>query len=405
MHARNPTILQLGAGRLLIHSIEILRKYGFTVHAVDRNPQAPGFLRADGHASIDICNVEAITDYARRIGADAILPVNEAGVIPAAEASAKLDLASLPPDVALRCCDKSLMRACWQAAGLPQPSYAIANTPEQITKEGGKLGYPFILKPTLNSGSRGVSLVPDEKQLPWSISFAKSNSRNGKYIVEEFISGTEITAEGLVQNGHVSILAKSDKEHQDHQNFRVAMALNYPARLSQSLLEQIDEVVTRAALALGIQNGAFHCECIVKDFEVYLIEMGGRPGGGNIFSQIVEAVSGICMPVAFANILLGKHTNLIPLRQNGACYKFFAPHAGVFKGVTGLEEARAEPGILDFGFSLEPGTVVGPIAGDADRPGHVVATGKTREEAIENANRAIKKLHYDMDASEEPRIT
>jgi hypothetical protein len=54
------------------------------------------------------------------------------------------------------------------------------------------------------------------------------------------------------------------------------------------------------------------------------------------------------------------------------------------------------PGILDLGFHMAPGTRVGSIAEDADRPGFVVAAGKDREEAIANASRAIAALRYDL---------
>jgi hypothetical protein len=68
----------------------------------------------------------------------------------------------------------------------------------------------------------------------------------------------------------------------------------------------------------------------------------------------------------------------------------------MFRRALGVAEAIRLPGILDFGFQMEPGTVVSPIAGDADRPGHVVATGDTREQAMENADRAIASVRYVM---------
>ena len=79
--------LQLGAGRLMRHSLRQLRASGLSVHALDRNPHAPGFAEADGFAAIDIADAKGIASYARSIAAEAILAVNEAGVLGAARAS------------------------------------------------------------------------------------------------------------------------------------------------------------------------------------------------------------------------------------------------------------------------------------------------------------------------------
>jgi hypothetical protein len=62
----------------------------------------------------------------------------------------------------------------------------------------------------------------------------------------------------------------------------------------------------------------------------------------------------------------------------------------------GVAEASRLPGILDFGFHMNPGTVVSAIGGDADRPGYAVTTGDTREQAIEYADRAIASIRYVM---------
>jgi biotin carboxylase len=102
------------------------------------------------------------------------------------------------------------------------------------------------------------------------------------------------------------------------------------------------------------------------------------------------------MPQALTRLLLGENPDIRPVHHRGACYKFFAPPLGVFQEALGVSEASQFPGILDFGFHMRPGTVVSAIAGDADRPGYAVTTGDTREEAIENADRAIASIRYVM---------
>jgi biotin carboxylase len=394
MTTKARSVLQLGAGRLMCHSIRKLQQIGFRTLAVDQDVNAPGFALVEDHAPIDVRDTGSVVRYASSKGVDLILAVNEPGVLTAAEASQQLGLPNIPPDVARRCLHKGLMREAWQRAGLPQPVFTIVRSADAIADAANSIGYPVILKPARNWGSRGVSRVAEPSDLSWSIEFASTNCPDGDFIVEQCLFGTEMTIEGLVKCGQLQVLAQSDKEPQQHSRYRVAMALNYPARFAQWQLDRATEVVTKAAQALGIENGSFHCECMVTETEVFLLEMAVRPGGGHIFGQIVEASSGVCMPQILVRLLLGEDPDIRPRYQRGACYKFFSPPPGVFQRATGVEEARQLPGILDFGFHMRPGTSVSSIAGDADRPGYAVATAETRDEAIENANRAIASVKY-----------
>lgn len=394
---KNKILLQLGAGPLMVHSIKKIKELSIKVYAIDRNPNAPGFKFADGFKPIDLIDEKGVLNYAKEIKADAIMAVNEFGVISAAKACKALGLIGLDPEVALKCLDKGLMRECWGKAKLPQPKFIVVENTADIPKAVKAIKYPAVLKPAMNCGSRGVSVIHDSSELKFGIEFAKNNCRNNRYVVEEFIEGTEMTIEGLAQDGVPTILGWSDKEAQRHTNFLVAMALNYPAKFSQKKLKLVEKVVKGAAIALGIKNGAIHCEVLVNEKGVYLVEMGGRPGGGHIFGQVAEATSGVCMPQELAKILLGEKADVKPKYQKGACYKFFSPPNGLFIKAHGEDKAKKLPNILDFGFEMKPKTIIGPISGDADRPGFVVSSGRTREEAIKNANKAISMMRYKIE--------
>jgi biotin carboxylase len=396
LSVRTKTILQLGAGRWMLHSMRLLRRAGFRVHAADRNPSAPGFAVADGYAEIDIVDADAITQYARDIHADLIMVVNGAGVISGSLASKQLGLPGLPPEVAVRSQDKGLCRERWRAAGLLQPDYRVVRAPNEIAQAAEELGYPVVIKPARKWGSRGVSVVHNVSQLPWAIDFALAEGHDGQVVVEQCVRGTEVSVEGLVHNGRSQVLAIGDKEMQDHPRYRVGMVLNYPAAMPQAQLDAIDNTISRAIRAMGIENGAFDADCMVNSEGVFLLEINPRPGGGHIFGQVVEAVSGVCMPLAYVEILLGQPVDIRPKFQRGVCYKFFCPPSGIFRSVDGLEEAREMPGVLDMDFQMTPGQRVTPVAADADRPGFVVATGKDRDEAIHHADRALGVLRYDL---------
>jgi biotin carboxylase len=381
----------------MTHSILRLKEAGYQVFAVDRNPVAPGLALVDGFAPVDIVDADAVAEYAQTIGVDLILVINGGGVTSGAVASYRLGLPGLPPEVALRSQNKGRSRDCWKAAGICQPEYRVVRTHAEFEEAADAIGFPLVIKPTTKWGSRGVSMIHEASELSWAIDFAAHGAMSGEYIVEKAIAGIEVSVEGLVQHGRPQVLAIGDKEMQDHPRFRVGMVLNYPAGLPPFQIQAIEETVGRAVQALDIENGAFDAECMVNEAGVFILEINPRPGGGHIFGQIVEAVSGVCMPVAYAKILLGEDVDIRPRYQKGTCYKFFCPPPGVFRGVSGLEEARRMPGVLDLWFDMAPGAWVRPIEADADRPGLVVALGEDRATAIQNANQAIGRLKFDIE--------
>lgn len=389
-------VLQLGGGVLMMRSIQKIQELGYEVFCVDMNPQAPAFAVADGHAAVNISDVEGVGRYADEIGADVVLALNDAGVLPAVYANKKRGLKCYDPEQVKFFTDKGYMRERWKECGVKQPDFEICTTAEEIAQAISRIGFPCIVKPCMMWGSRGVSKVNSERDVAFATQFAMENARGSRYIVEEFMSGTEVSIEGLFKDGKAFILAKADKQLQQHDNYRVTIQINYEAALSEAILHEIDELVAKAGEAMGFESGALHAECMVTPEGVKMIEMAGRPGGGHIFGAIVEAVSGVSMPQALTRILLGEDIDPRAKYHRGACYKFFNAPEGIYQSLDFLPEAAAMPGIIDIGFTMAQGTVVRTMDHGANRPGYIVSEGTNRAEAISRAEAAFAALKFNM---------
>jgi biotin carboxylase len=389
-------VLQLGGGVLMVRSIKKIQELGYEVFCVDMNPNAPAFPFANGSAAVNISDVEGVGRYADEIKADVVLALNDAGVLPAVYANKKRGLKCYDPEQVKYFTDKGEMRQRWKEAGVKQPKFFICTNAEEIREAVLKIGFPCIVKPCMMWGSRGVSKVNNESDIAFATQFAIENAKGNRYIVEEFMDGVEVSIEGLFKDGRAYILAKADKELQRHDNYRVTVQINYEANLPPHILNEIDELVAQAGKAMGFEAGALHAECMVTEDGVKMIEMAGRPGGGHIFGAIVEEVSGVSMPQALTQILLGEEIDPSARFHRGACYKFFNAPEGIFQSVSGLDEARLLPGVVDIGFTMAPGTLVKTMDHGANRPGFVVTGGANRTEAIANAERAFNSLHFQM---------
>ena len=393
---RKGIVVQLGGGVWMQDSIRQIQALGYAVHCLDVNPNAPAFAVADAHAVITISDVEGVMEYAHRVGADVVLALNDLGVLPAATYNRSIGLDCYDPGEVKYFTDKGHMRDRWREFGVAQPKYQICDSRDSMIWAISEIGFPCIVKPCMMWESRGVSKVNGPADIEFAVAFAMENARGPRYIVEECMLGVEVSVEGLFQAGEAHILAKADKELQQHDQYRVTVQINYQANLPDNTMHEIDALVAQAGRAMGFRSGALHAECMVTSEGVKMIEMAGRPGGGHIFGSIVEAVSGISMPQALTRILLGEQVDLTPKKQGGACYRFFNAPEGVFVAVRDLDQAKQVRGVLDMGFHLESGTRITTMNHGANRPGFVVTAGANRAEAIAIAEQAYRTLRFEM---------
>jgi biotin carboxylase len=390
------TVLYLSAAQYLSRSIQGLRDAGFRVVTVDRDPSAPGSKFAHRHIAASIDDVRAVQHAAVAVHADVILPGIEAGVLSAAIASDALGLPNIGSEIARRCLDKGFMRQAWRRAGLAQPDFRLVEHREQMRAAISEFGLPLVVKPRCCNGSKGVSVVHDNRDIDVAIDDAAAHENGGGFIIERFVEGPLLTADGLVDSKRVVVAAVGDVETQATSRFRVNMALSYPANYSADIVAEGEALITNAVRALDLKNSAFHCECIVSDNGPVLVELGARSGGSFIGSVVVPAVSGLVPSVVSAKMLLGDPVDLTPRRLGGASLTFLSAPQGLLREVKGFEHASSLPGVVEIGVTLPVGSQGGLVASDNARHGYVVTMGATRNEAVERAAAARKAVTFEM---------
>lgn len=389
-------ILILGAGYYYRPVITRLRQAGFHVLAVDRDPAAPGAVFAHEFSPINLTDRKAVLAYARQKAIDGIMPVNDFGTRTSAYVCQEMGLIGLSPAAAGAANDKGVMRDVWSRDGLEIPQYAVVSSLEELKTALEEIGFPAVLKPTDCGGAgRGISVLASDGDIKWAYDFAKPYVENDRFIIEKFIPGIELTVETLSLDGKVHVLAMSDKEKPELRT-RVATSLNYPAAISPQMEERVRDLVCQAVLSIGILNGMAHTEVMLADTGPVLIEIGARGGGGHVFHTCIEAVSGICAPVEFANLITGGTVRLPELEKKGCCYRFFNPPHGLLQAVRNVDIARKFPGVLDIGIIKKAGDEVGNLKNSLFRAGYVVTCGRDRKEAMGIADQIESLVEFDV---------
>jgi biotin carboxylase len=383
---RQRRLLFLGAHRYYVKSIEILRRYGYRVIAIDRNPSAPGFKAADEYAVIDIIDEKGVFAFAKKNGINGVLAVNDFGVRTAAFVSERLGLPGTTYKTANILTDKLLMRQAWKHNGLLTPDFFVAERYEDVVKNIESLNYPVIMKPadSRGGGSRGVKVVFKRSELKQAFLFAQSFYSDKRVLIEKCVRGSEHSVEIVAIKGKMHILAISDKIKTPYP-YRVDRKVIYPAEISNRKIAILRDVISRAIQAVGFSDGAAHIELAFTPEGPVLFEIGGRCGGG-ASPQIAEACTGIPYMKIMAQIALGQRINskeLQPKFKRGAVYHFFIFPPGYVKSINGVKKMSRLKEVKDWEFFVKPPGYIREVRAGGERHGFCVILAKNREKALE----------------------
>jgi len=380
-HSRQ-RLLVLGAGPAQIGLLRAARERDLFVIAADRDPAAPGFAYADKRALVSTEDEPGIDRLARAENVHGIVaPGADWPVGVAARVAERLGLPH-PIDgaTAALATTKSRQRERFAKAGVPQPRLLEEPVP------------PCVVKAPDRQGQRGLTFVRTEAELPAAIEAAIAASRNGTYIVEEYVDGPEVTVNAVSVDGVFHSLAVTDRLTADPPAFGVALAHVWPCVYQT---QSVIETAQAAAEALGMRNGPTYTQIRVGANGSRVVELAARLGGGHD-AELVEAVTGVRLNDLALDFSLGIEPCVYQTQtlHGGACVLFLLAPEGELRVVEGREEAHAVEGVLDVRIYREPGHVFGPLLRGADRAGAVLAVGGSRDEALGRARAAADAIRF-----------
>jgi biotin carboxylase len=377
-----PRLLVLGAGPAQIGLLRAARERDLFVIAVDRDPGAAGFAYADKRALVSTEDEPGVDRLARAENVEGI--VSPGADWPVGVAARVAERLGLPHPIdgatAALATTKSRQRERFAAAGVPQPR--LLESPAA----------PCVVKAPDRQGQRGLTFVRTDDELPAAIEAALLASRNGAYIVEEYVDGPEVTVNGFSVDGVFHPLAVTDRLTADPPAFGVALAHAWPCvNQTRSAIEAAGAAVE----ALGIRNGPTYTQIRLRPDGARVVELAARLGGGHD-AELVEAATGARLNDLALDAALGiePRVNQTQSLVGGACVRFLVAPEGLLLGVDGVERALAADGVRDVRIYREPGHFFGPLLRGADRAGAVIAVGESREQALERARAAADDIRF-----------
>lgn len=383
----------LGASILQLPAIEKARELGLNTVVVDMNPDAIGFS-VDGIEKeiISTIDVPAIVEAAKKHQIDGIMTL--ATDMPMRSVAAvvdELELVGIDETTALKATNKVEMRTALKNAGVPIPKYYKVSNESEYKKVVKQFSVPFIVKPVDSSGSRGIFEVidiTDQKLIEEVYTYCRSYSKSGDVVVEEYMSGPEVSVETISVDGVCHVIQITDKLTTGAPHY-VEMGHSQPTKYNEQIAKQIAEVAKAANKAIGIKNGPSHTEIILTSEGPKIVELGARLGGDNITTHLVPLSTGVNMVECCIKIALGEKPDIESKWSKGSAIRYFKQHAGFVKNIEGIEEAEKVDGVQQISIVHGVGEKVTEIDSSGARMGFVIAQDENAETAINDCMKAL----------------
>lgn len=397
------TLLVLGASADQLFLIRTAKEMGLRVLTVDMNPNSPGFSLADDYAVISTRDLPALCNFLD----DYQTPGHKvAGVITmgsdiphvVAALSQYLGVPSISTEAARLATNKYDMKVRFRECGIPIPWFQEIHSVEDLNRVINEKGCSLVMKPIDSSGSRGVFLLEKGYNLEDLFMQSKSFSKSGRVQVEEYLEGMQISTETVMYRGKGVTPGFADRNYELLELLKPQIMENggwVPSVLSREEREEVENLVVRASLALGVTDGVTKGDVVMTAEGPKMIEMAARLSGGDFCESLVPLSTGINYVEAAIKIAIGEEPDLRKLVPKFNCCvanRYFFPEPGRLVGVEGVESVLEKDWIKKLEFWYKIGDIVPPLLSHAHRFGVFIATGNSREELSERIEWVYKTV-------------
>jgi len=383
--------------------LDAARRLGVDVVVASETEQTLADAMGDRALVVDLSDppgsAERIVSLAARTRLDAVLAVDDQGLLIAALAASDLGLPANPPDAVARTRNKAAMRAALSAGSpsLRQPSFRVVGTGDDLGRAAEAVGWPVVVKPVSLSASRGVIRADDPAgaeaaaQRIRAILDGDGHPADEPIVVEQYVPGEEVAVEGLLRSGELEVLAIFDKPDPLTGPYFEETLYVTPSRQPEAVQADIARAVSAAAAAIGLREGPVHAELrIDPEGRPWILELAARTIGG-LCARTLRFAAGVTLEE-----LVLRHALDLPIdprreRLAAGVMMLPIPGAGRLVAVRGQDEARAVPHITALEIAIPIGGHVEPLPEGARYLGFLFARAHSPDE-VEAALRAAHSV-------------
>ena len=401
-------LLILGGMRLSCEIVDKAREMGVTTVVADYNEpeNSPAKRIADEHYPLNITDVDAVVEFIKEKHIDGVIvgfndmllpyyaDICERSNLPCYGNKEQFELLT----------DKKLYKSLCKEFGVP--------VIEEYDESSPDIKYPVIVKPTDDSGSRGIYICYNHDELAAGIEKAKQRSKSGSYIIERYIDAEEVTVFWVFQDGKHYLSAVADrhiKKNGGKNELPQPVGYTFPSKYLQNYRKEVEENAKRMFRHINIKDGMLFMQCKIENGTALLYDMGYRLTG-SLEYKVLDRVCGydpLRMMIAFA--LTGSMSEpqleqkVEPDFPKAAFNVSCLCKQGTIERYAGLDDVLKMPEVIDVAISHEAGESITPeMIGRLSQIGvRILGCVETKADLYPAMNRINKTIRIISDTGED----
>jgi len=413
------TIILLGGNVEAVPIIERASALGHRAVVVDNDARCPGRALTDDfvhascyHADRAIASLSRHA-YTNRLFYDGVLCAAVDAPHVAAEIAARFGLPGLGIEAAWLSADKLAQKKAL-AGHVPLPMFKSWPFPVSLHKMtgGGGAGDVFthIVKPVDSRGGRGVVRVTKDIDPAFAYEIARGQSPTGRVMVEQWLDGTQLSTESIVQDGRALFTAVGLRNYARLEEFAPFVIEDgfdepwgpfdepwgpYAGSESQADIGRIIEHACRALNWYQSGVGTVKGDLVIHDERFHVIELAARLSGGFFSTHGIPLAYGVDFAGVAIRAALGEHLNALTQTLPAASFVsqryVFPEPQDIGKTVVAIDNHR--PGHAIFhSWNIHEDTVVQHVTSHPARWGQCIAAGATDDEARRGAEQGVREM-------------
>lgn len=290
-----------------VHAIFAIKKMNFEAILINNNPEtvSTDYLVSDKLYFEPLCMEDVLRIVELEKPKGVIVTIGGQTAINLTEGLTKMGVPIIGTDFLSisRAEDRQLFTELTTAHHIKVPKGATALNEMEGLKIASEIGYPLLVRPSYVLGGRAMQIVYSDKDLKTYLKDAFEEQKNQPVLLDAYIEGIEVEVDAICDQ--VDVFIPGIMEHIEKTGVHSGDSMSvFPNRsLSEGVIRIILEYTKTLGLEIGIK-GLYNIQFIVKDEEVYVIEVNPRSSRSVPF---ISKASGMTLAGIATYVMLG-HT-------------------------------------------------------------------------------------------------
>ena len=311
---KNNIVLLIGTSFSAVPLLKNLKKEGCLIYVCGGLKDDPCHSYADRSFFIDYSNEEKLLQLCKDEEIDFIVPTcNDYSYNSASYVAKKLNKFNGFDDyeTTMLLHTKNGFRNFTLKNNFPVPK--AMKYEENLSLNTLNLDFPILVKPDYSFSGKGMSKVYSINELETAITYAKSESKNNKVVLEEFVEGNLHSHSAFIQDGKILIDFFVD-EYCSVYPYQVDSS-SLSSILTKEIKDDVRISINRLVEILNLKDGLLHTQFISSKDKFWLIETMRRCPG-DLYGTLIKKSTEVDFSKFYCNPFLNKKNNIDSLIQS-----------------------------------------------------------------------------------------